>query len=408
MTAIPKSRAEAETLDSADVLAPARALFVPQPGLAYLDGHSLGPPTRAALAAVERGAREGWARGLVGAWNEEGWIDLPERVGAKIAPLIGASPAEVIVTDSVSVNLFKLAGAALPLVRSKVVMVERGEFPTDAYVADGLAALAGAEARLVPAGTGADEVTATGGVLIKSVAAFRTGEVSDVAAHEAAARGAGGLVVWDLSHAVGIVPLDLREDGARLAAGCTYKYLNGGPGAPGFVYASDDIAPELRNPVAGWFGHAAPFAFDLAYAPREGAARFAAGTPPILSLLALDAALGAFEGVPRAALWEKAGVLGDMILERAASLGMSAQVPKDRRKRGGHVALSHQDGYALIRALIARGVQGDFREPDTVRFGLSPLPLSYAQAWDACEVLDEVVRTRAYDRPEYRRRGKVT
>ena len=408
MIDLPKTRADAEALDAADPLAERRALFVPPPGVAYMGGHSLGPATQAAVEAVSDGARRGWAEGLVGAWNTEGWIGLADRAAAKLASLIGAAPSEVAVCDTVSVNLFKLAGAALPLCASRTVIVERDDFPTDLYVAQGLADLGGAERQAAEPGGGAEALGATGGVLIKSAVNYRTGLIADVEAHEAAARSAGGLIVWDLSHATGVVPLDLGARGATLAAGCTYKYLGGGPGAPSFVYAADGIADRLANPIAGWFGHEAPFAFDEAYRPKPGAARFQAGTPPILSLLALDAALGAFEGLDPATLHEKAGRLGDMMVARLGALGLEPQVPTDAARRGGHVSFAHDDGYALVRALIERGVHGDFREPGTVRFGLSPLPLSYAQVWDALDIAEGVLTDRAYDDARYRQRTAVT
>ena len=404
---LPTSRAGAAALDARDPLAGARAGFVPPPGLAYLGGHSLGPPTRAALAAVRAAGEEAWAGDLVGAWNSAGWIDLPQRVAAKIAPLIGAGASEVAIADSVSVNLFKLAGAALPLVRAQTVAVEADDFPTDGYVAGGLATLSDAQLRVVPPGEGA-QAASEGAVLIKSAVNYRSGVIADIGAHEAAARAGGGLIVWDLSHATGVVPLDLAARGARLAAGCTYKYLNGGPGAPAFVFANEEVSDSLSNPIAGWFGHAAPFAFEEAYRPRAGAARFEAGTPPILSLVALDAALDAFAGTDPAALHEKAGRLGDMLLSRADALGLPAQVPTDRRERGGHVSLAYEDGYPLVRWLIERGVHGDFRTPDTVRFGFSPLYLTYESVFAASEVLAEGVTGRAYDATRYRVRAAVT
>lgn len=394
-------------MDAGDPLAPRRDLFVPQPGVAYLDGHSLGPPTRAAIRAVIDGASRGWAEELVSGWNTEGWFDLPGRVAAKIAPLIGAAPSEVIVTDNVSANLFKLAGAALPLARGQAVIAEADEFPTDAYVADGLARTTGAAFRPVPPGEGAATLAQTGGILIKSLVGYRSGRIADVAAYEAAARDGGGFVVWDLSHATGIVPMALGQD-AKLAAGCTYKYLNGGPGAPSFAYVADDLATELSVPIQGWFGHDAPFAFERGYRPKPGAARFATGTPPILSLLALDAALDAFEGVDAGDLFAKASGLGDLCIARLGALGLQPQVPTEATARGAHVAFGHDDGYAVIRALIERGVHGDFRPPDTIRFGLSPLPLSYAQVWDAMDVAEDVLTRRLYDQPRYRERQAVT
>ncbi len=408
MPPLPESRQDALALDRDDPLAAARDLYALPEGVTYLDGHSLGPATHAAIEAVRRGASEAWAKGLIGSWNAEGWIDLPRSVAAKLAPLLGAAPDEVIVTDSVSVNLFKLAAAALPLAKGRVLGVEEDEFPTDAYVLDGLGALVSCEVRRLPSGGGTEFLALEGGVLVRSVVNYRTARLADMEAYEAAARQGGGLVVWDASHATGVVPLHLRARGARLAAGCTYKYLNGGPGAPAFVFVAEGLAGDLQTPIRGWFGHSAPFAFGIDYTPKEGAARFAAGTPPVLSLLALDAALDAFEGKDPAALWEKAGMLGDLCTARAEAMGFEILSPEDRLARGGHVTLRHDEGYPIVQALIARGIVGDFRAPDALRFGLSPLFLSHAELWDAMDQVQDVLASRAYDDPAFRVRAAVT
>ncbi len=402
----PTSLVEAEALDRADPLAFARDRFVLPQGLIYLDGHSLGPASRASLDRVETAAGRDWALGLIRSWNDAGWIDLPRRLGARLARLVGAEPDEVVVCDAVSANIFKLAAAALPLVRAPRLIVETDEFPTDAYVLEGLARLARAELVRVAPGEG-PAALAAGGVLVKSVVNYRTARVADIAAHEAAAVAGGGRVVWDLSHATGVLALDLPSAGAALATGCTYKYLNGGPGAPAFVYVARELAGRLASPLSGWFGHARPFDFDGAYEPAPGAARFAAGTPPILSLAALDGALDAFDGVDLAAVQAKARALGDLVLARAAALGLPSISPEAGR-RGGHVSLLHADGYAIVQALIARGVIGDFRAPDAMRFGFGPLYVGYADVWRAMDALQDVIETRAFDDPRFRARAAVT
>ncbi len=438
---MPITRADAEAMDRQDPLARHRDAFAPLSGL-YLDGHSLGPPTKAALARVDRTAREAWAGRLVGAWNDTadgGWIDLPARAAAKIARLIGAAPEDVIVGDSVSVNLFKLAAALLK--PGKTIAVYEGEFPTDAYVMAGLARLAGGPLlRLKPGEALAGRMI---DVLIKSAVDYRTAEVTPLAALEAEAREAGAAIIWDLSHAAGLLKLDLARDGVRFAVGCGYKYLNGGPGAPAFLYCRGAEAAGLLNPVSGWFGHAAPFDFAPDYAPAPGAKRFLAGTPPILSLSALDAALDLFDGLDMGRVEAKARALGEVFLMRIAGLGieiagvvrvadpplappfqggekresvpplekggLGGDQPRVRLpNRGGHVGLKHEHGYAIIRCLIERGVCGDFRAPDLMRFGFSPLFLRYVDAFDAAEALVDVMTSGAWRAPRFHMREKVT
>lgn len=394
-------------MDRADPLAHRRDLFVLPEGIVYLDGHSLGPAARSALAGVEAAARTDWAQGLIRSWNAAGWIDLPNRIGDRIARLIGAEQGEVLMCDSVSVNLFKLAAAALPQARTRRVAVEADEFPTDIYVAGGLGELADAPVAVLQPGE-LDAELARGGVVIKSAVNYRSAEVTDMAALEAIARDAGGLIVWDLSYAAGVLALDLRGAAARLAVGCTYKYLNGGPGAPAYAYVARELADRLETPIRGWFGDARAFAFEPAYAPAPGIARFAAGTPGILSAAALDGALEAFEGLDPGLLQAKSRALGAVWLDRALSAGLKSGSPRDAAARGGHVTLLHDDGYAIVQALIARGVIGDFRAPNAMRFGFSPLYLGFAETWRAFDVLDDVLTTGVFRDPKYAARARVT
>lgn len=406
MRQIPTSRADAVECDRADPLAARQGLFNLPDGIAYLVGHSLGPPPATAGARLNA-AMQDWQSDLVRSWNSAGWIDMAERTGGQIAALIGAEPGEVIVADSVSVNLFKLAAAALPLARRYVLFVEEDEFPTDQYIAAGLAGVSGAEVRRLPSGGTFDALKA-GGVYLKSAVNYRSAEVADIAAHEREASAHAALILWDLSHATGVLDLALKDDGARLAAGCTYKYLNGGPGAPAFVYAAHDIAGLLRTPLPGWMGHAAPFAFDGGYTPREGAARFASGTPPILSLAALSGALEAMDGAPLSALQTKARALGAMAIARTQAMGLEVLSPLEDAKRGGHVSVRIAEGYPVVQALVARGVMADFRAPDTVRFGFSPLFLRYAAVWDALDALADILASKSWDQPQFHARSKVT
>jgi len=405
---IPNSRAEALALDAQDPLAPCREQFKLTEGLIYLVGHSLGPATHKALKAIETAAASEWAEGLVGSWNSADWINLVHRVGAQIAPLIGVPENEVVICDSVSVNLFKLAAAALPSSGGQNrIIVERDEFPTDQYIAKGLSDLAGADFDHAEPGQGIS-VLAKGGVLIKSAVHYRTAEIIDIKAYEAEAAKSGAVIIWDLSHATGAIALDLAGAGARLATGCTYKYLNGGPGAPAFIYARSDIAEQMRSPLPGWLGHKAPFAFSSEYEPSDGVARFVAGTPPILSLSALLGGLEVFDQVDMGALVQKTRALSGLCLHRAFDLGLKSTVPPDAKKRGGHVSLIHEQGYAIVQALKARNVHADFRTPDTVRFGFSPLFLRYVDVWDTMDALSDILQSAEWNRPEYQRRNMVT
>jgi kynureninase len=408
MSQTPNARKDCEALDLADPLGPARAQFALPDGVIYLDGHSLGPATHAALARVEKAAREEWREGLIRSWNTAGWIDLPLRVGAKLARLIGVGADDVIVTDSVSVNLFKLAAAALPLAKSRTIIVEDSEFPTDQYVAEGLSALSGAAMMRVGEHQGVQALKQTGGVLIRSIVNYRSSDIVDVAEYERVARASGGAIVWDLSHATGVLALKLEADGAKLATGCTYKFLNGGPGAPAFVYVHGELAGRIASPISGWFGHTDPFAFTPAYAPRAGVARFAAGTPGVLSLSALDAALDAFGGIELGMIGAKTRALGDLVIARADAMGLESISPRDGAKRGGHVSLRHENGYEIVQALIARGTIPDFRAPDAMRFGVAPLYVRFVDVWDAMDQLADILETRAWDRPEFHARTKVT
>jgi len=408
MNTPPRTRKDCEALDRGDALATVRQRFALPDGLIYLDGHSLGPATHAALERVAHVAAEEWRRGLIRSWNDAGWFDLPARAGAKLARLIGVADRDVIVTDSVSVNLFKLAAAALQVTGERTVMVQADEFPTDRSITAGLAAAGLGELVVLQPHERVDIRAVRPGVLIKSAVNYRTSEIAEIAAWERAAKDTGTLIVWDLSHAAGVLDLRLDKWGVKLATGCTYKFLNGGPGAPAFVYARSDMATRMSSPIRGWFGQKDQFDFSADYTPMDGAARFAAGTPPILSLSSLDAALDAFEGVDLSLVETKARLLGQLIVSRAEDMGLELISPVEAARRGGHVGIRHSDGYAVVQALIARGIIPDFRAPDAMRFGVAPLYVRFVDVWDAMDGLADVLATRAWDRPEYRVRAAVT
>jgi kynureninase len=403
----PRTRETCEALDRRDPLAGVRERFALPDGVIYLDGHSLGPATNGALDRVMRTAGKEWREGLIRSWNTAAWIDLPALAGAKIARLIGAKPGEVLVTDSVTLNLFKLAGAALKLAPQPVVMFEQDDFPTDQYVVQGLAGLAGAAPMQLAKRGALDTFANTRGVLVKSAVDYRTAEVADIAAWEATAKRNGSVIVWDLSHAAGVMDLDLNAAGVRLAAWCTYKYLNGGPGSPAFVYVSG--MPEgFSSPIWGWFAAENQFGFGASFKQKAGAAGFAAGTPPVLSLATLDAALEAGDCVALSDVQAKARALGDLVIARVQEMGLEVISPVDASRRGGHVSVRHEQGYAVVQALIARGIVPDFRAPDAMRFGVAPLYVRFVDVWDAMDALADILATRAWDQPEFHARAKVT
>jgi len=402
-------------LDAADPLAPFRARFVLPPDVIYLDGNSLGALPRATPARLAAVAEAEWGRSLIRSWNEHGWIEMPLRVGDKIGRLIGAAPGQVAAADSTSVNLFKLLSAALHLAPGRTtILSEQDNFPTDLYIAEGVAGMLGGRHRLklVAADAVADAIDGDTAVVMLTEVSYRTGARHDMAAITAAAHARGALVLWDLAHSAGALPVALDAAGADLAVGCGYKYLNGGPGAPAFLYVARRHHAAFVQPLSGWLGHAAPFAFEAGYRPAPGILRALCGTPPVLSLAALEVGVDLMLEAEMAAIRRKSMALGDAFLAlveaRCAGHGLELAAPRDAARRGSQVSFRHPDGYAIMQALIALGVIGDFRAPDILRFGFAPLYLRHLDIWDAVEVLREVCATRAWDRPEHRQRHAVT
>lgn len=401
-------------MDRVDPLAQVRERFVLPDGVVYLDGNSLGALTFGARERIAESVDRQWGRDLIGSWNTHGWINLPSRVGARIARLIGAAADEVVAADSVSVNLFKLAAAGVSASGGRrIVVTEAGDFPTDLYILQGLVeAMPDVELRVVqPGGLGAalDDRVA---VVLLSHVHYRSGAVRDMAAMSAQVKACGALSLWDLSHSGGVLDVDLNRDGADLAAGCGYKYLNGGPGAPAYLFVARRHQERLRNPLSGWMGHARPFDFVDAYEPAAGIARWLCGTPPILSLAALDAALDAFDGLEMSVVRTKAGTLGDLFIalveDRCAGHGLILASPREAGRRGGQVAFTHDHGWAVMQALIDRGVIGDFRRPDVIRFGFAPLYVRFVDVWDAVEALREVLAGETWREPRFQATAAVT
>jgi kynureninase len=407
----------ARALDAADPLRAYRERFVLPEGIIYLDGNSLGALPRVVAERIDACVRQAWGRDLITSWNKARWVDLPQRIGARIERLVGGEPRSIVVGDSTSINLFKVLAAALRLRPDrKIIVSERQNFPTDLYIAEGLAALIGKGHRLRLADT-SDELasvidTDTAVVMLTHVN-YRTGAMHDMAELTTLCHEAGALAIWDLAHTAGAVPVELSATGADFAVGCGYKYLNGGPGAPAFVYVSPKWQAKVTQPLSGWFGHVRPFAFEPGFVPAQGIDRFLCGTPPVLSMLALEAALEIWEDIDLAAVREKSKRLTDFFIAAVEHLctghDLALASPRDPEARGSQVSFSLPEiGYPLMQALIDRGVIGDFRAPDIVRFGFAPLYVGYMDAWQAAEILAEILNTREWDKPEFKRRAAVT
>ena len=390
-----------------------RELFSLPDDLVYLDGNSLGALPRAVPAALADVAERQWGDRLIRSWNESDWWGAPERVGDRIGRLVGAAPGRVVVTDSTSVNLFKVFVAAARMrPQRRVVLTDPDSFPTDLYVLDGAARLAGLTVeRVRPAevATRLGQVGPDVALVSYSSVDYRTGELWDLPELTRVAHEVGALVCWDLCHSAGVVDVRLDDDGADLAVGCGYKYLNGGPGAPAFVYVRSEHQATFESPITGWHGHARPFAMEGAFDPAGGITRARVGTGPMLSILALEAALTAYDGLSVAAVRARSLSLTRFFVEclDALGLGDSVATPRDDR-RGSQVAVRHPEAYAVVQALMARGVVGDFREPDLVRLGFAPLYVSHLDAARAAVAVAEVVDGQEYSRDEFRARATVT
>ena len=424
-------------LDAADPLRPLRAHFSIPADTIYLDGNSLGVLPVAAAARAAHVVQQEWGQGLIRSWNAAGWFDLPQRLGARIAALIGAGADEVVATDTTSVNLFKVLASAIRIAQfadpaRRVIVSERSNFPTDLYMAQGLCQSHGCTLLLVEADGVAQALGPQVAVLMLTHVNYRTGAMHDLAAITAAAHAAGALVVWDLAHSAGAVPVDLRAADADFAVGCGYKYLNGGPGAPAFLWvhprhsARTDL--PFMQPLSGWWGHAAPFAFDNTYRSAPGITQFLCGTQPIVSLCLLECGLDVFTAAQAlggmAALRRKSLALTDLFIElvesQCAGLGIGLATPREHAERGSQVSLTlpteadSSAAYAVVQALIARGVIGDFRagdgngQPDILRFGFTPLYIGFEDVWHAVEQLRDVLHTGAWRAPQFMQKNAVT
>lgn len=399
--------------DLNDVLKSKKDAFQIPDGVIYLDGNSLGVLPKHVPDRLQEVVRSEWGTSLIRAWNTHSWIDLPGRTGDRIGKLIGAPAGTVVACDSTSVNVFKVLSAALSLRPDrKVILSDAGNFPTDLYVASGLKELLakGHELRVVAPEDVRSAITPDVAVLMLTQVDYRTGRVHDMADLTELAHEAGALAIWDLAHSAGAIPVDLQGAKADFAVGCGYKYLNGGPGAPAFLYVAPDHQDKVASPVTGWMGHEAPFAFDLDYRPVTGINRMTVGTPPILSLSSLHAALDVFEDVDMNDIRAKSISLSELFISEVEAKCPQLQLasPRDPHQRGSQVSFSFTEGYAVMQALIARGVIGDFRAPDIMRFGFTPLYLSHQDIVNAVEILSDILETRSWDTPAFKTRAKVT
>lgn len=390
-----------------------RALFDLPEGVIYLDGNSLGPLPRAVKARMARVVAGEWGEMLIRGWNDAGWMDQPRRIGDRIARLIGAEPGSVVMGDTLSIKVYQALASALDMNPGRrVILSDRGNFPSDLYIAQGLARTLGQGhvLRTVAPEELPDAIDRTVAAILVTEVDYRTGRRHDMRALTEKAHRMGALAIWDLAHSAGALPLEVARDGADFAVGCTYKYLNSGPGGPAFIYVAPRHHDAARPALSGWMGHAAPFAFDLDYRPGDGIERMRVGTPPILQLAALDAALDLWEGVDMQDLRARSLELGDRFIAgvEASCPGLILVTPRDHDSRGSQVSFAHPQGYAIMQALIAHGVIGDFRAPDILRFGLAPLYIGPDEVDRAVAILARIMAEGLWDRPEFKARARVT
>jgi kynureninase len=409
------SRDQCVARDAADPLRGFRDRFMIPEGIIYLDGNSLGPMPRAAANVLNRTVESEWGHDLIRSWNTAGWFDMPVRLGDRIGALIGAAPGQTLVCDTTSINLYKAIHAALGLRPDRdVVIAEDESFPTDLYVVEGAMKSAGRALtrRLIGAdGPSIEDVLDEKvAVVVLSHVNYRTGALLDMAAVTRRLHDAGALVVWDLCHSIGVVDIAFDLDAADFAVGCTYKYLNGGPGSPAFISVAKAHQAAATHPLSGWWGHAAPFAFEREFRPDASIKRFLCGTPPIISLRGVDVALDAMEGVEMAALRQKSLALTELFMARVSALLPDLEIvtPRQPSLRGSQVGISFDQGYAVVQAMIERGVIGDFRAPDLMRFGFAPLYVRFQDVWDAADWLAECINAKVWRDPRFDRRLDVT
>lgn len=415
MPALPDQSA-IDAMDAADPMRAFRDKFVLPEGVVYLDGNSLGAASPAVFAELRQAAMEEWAQGLIRSWNKAGWFELPLQLGDRIGSLIGAAAGQTVVCDTTSINIYKLLHAALALRPERSVIVAEGaSFPTDLYMAEGVASTrAGTTLRLegVDAPLIEDLIDETTAVVLVNHVNYKSGELRDMAELTRRAHAAGALIIWDLCHSAGAMPVDLDGSKADFAVGCTYKYLNGGPGAPAFIYAAHRHHDGIDQPLSGWWGHARPFAMERSFSGSGGIRRFLCGTQPMLSLRGLKGALDIWDDVDMAMLRRKSLALTDLFIElveaKCGRYGVALETSRDHERRGSQVSFSHDSAYEVMQALIERGVIGDFRAPSTLRFGFTPLYTTYRDVWQAASVLEDILESGSWRESRFAVRAAVT
>jgi kynureninase len=407
---------KAKALDAQDPLASKRDLFHLPDGLIYLDGNSLGALPRSLPARMQQAVANEWGNGLIRSWNDAGWYEATTRVGEQIAALVGAKANEVIACDSTSINLFKvLCAAAQALPERKIIICEEGNFPTDAYITYGAAGLFGKQVMFATQDNIEQKIAQAGQQLCAVTLTqvhYKTGRMLDMARITQLVHAQGGRMIWDLAHSAGAIVVQLNACKVDYAVGCGYKYLNGGPGAPAFVYVREDLQANVQQPLQGWFGHASPFTFDQAYVPAQGMTRMLVGTTSVLSMIALEEALKIYEDVSMQAVRSKSESLTTLFIDlydaHIAPLGLGLATPRNASQRGSQVSFTHPLGYAIMQALIERGVVGDFRAPDILRFGFAPLYVSFADVVRSVKILREVIDRGEWKQAQFQKKKAVT
>ena len=406
-----------QDLDNNDPLAKYREEFHLPKNIIYFDGNSLGLLPKRTFKNLEKTICQEWGQELIKSWNNANWINLPQTLGNKIAPLLGAKPGEVIVVDSTSVNLFKVLTSALTLNKSrKFIVSEASNFPSDLYILEGVNEMFGNnfESYLIEEGETDIEsyIDSSTAVVMLSHTNYKTGRISDMKKITAHAHNQGALIVWDLSHSVGVMPMDLHENNVDFAVGCTYKHLNGGPGAPGFLYVNHDLIEHVSQPLTGWLGHVNPFAFESKYNPSNDINKYICGTPPILSYKAVESGLDIFKGISMLMVREKSIQLSEMFIaliqQECGEFDFELFSPKNADQRGSQVSFKHDDAYPIMQSLIAHGIIGDYREPNILRFGISPLYMRFEDIWEAIMCLKNIMKSREWDSDQFKKRNYVT
>ena len=406
-----------QSLDSNDSLAKYREEFYIPKNIIYFDGNSLGPLPKKTITNLEKTIYEEWGEGLISSWNNANWINMPQTLGNKIAPLLGAKSGEVIVVDSTSVNLFKVLSSALMLNKSrKVIVSEASNFPSDLYILEGVIDMFGNnfESCLIEEGETDIEkyIDSSTAVVMLTHTNYKTGRISDMKKITEHAHKNGALVVWDLSHSVGVIPMDLNDNNVDFAVGCTYKHLNGGPGAPGFLYVNEDLIEHVSQPLTGWLGHIDPFAFNGKYNAANDINKYICGTPPILSYKAVESGLEIFNGISMMMVREKSIRLSEMFItliqQECAEFSFELYSPKNPEQRGSQISFKHINAYPIMQSLISHGVIGDYREPNILRFGISPLYMRFEDIWKAIMCLKSIMESGEWDSEKFKKRNYVT